>query len=45
MERCLKSSEMRFAVADPVNSKRLSLVAHDQFGNYVIQTALKVTKV
>ena len=45
VEKCLNSSDKGFAVVDLVDSKRLAQVAHDQFGNYVIQTALKVTQV
>lgn len=45
VEKCLTSSEMSTGVLDLLSSKRLCQVAHDQYGNYVIQTALKVTKV
>lgn len=46
VEKCLKSSAMHYAVEELVNSSNNQLlqVARDQFGNYVIQRALKVTK-
>ncbi|RVW33623.1 putative pumilio-like 7, chloroplastic [Vitis vinifera] len=44
VEKCLKSHWMSFAVKELTTSGRLPQLAHDQFGNYVIQTALRVTK-
>ncbi|WCJ31194.1 pumilio 18 [Euphorbia peplus] len=47
VEKCLKSEAgMEYAAKDFVqcSSSQLLQIAKDQFGNYVIQTALKVTK-
>ncbi|KDP25123.1 hypothetical protein JCGZ_22658 [Jatropha curcas] len=46
VEKCLKSPAMSYAVEDLLSSSsnQLLQVARDQFGNYVIQRALKVTK-
>lgn len=45
VEKCLKSPWMDYPLDELVNSNKLGRLAADQFGNYVIQTALKVTKV
>ncbi|KAF2309251.1 hypothetical protein GH714_001377 [Hevea brasiliensis] len=46
VEKCLRSTAMECAVEDLLSSScnQLLQVARDQFGNYVIQSALKVTK-
>ncbi|GKV03908.1 hypothetical protein SLEP1_g16143 [Rubroshorea leprosula] len=44
VEKCLKTSHRDCAVVEFINSDQLVQVSKDQFGNYVIQTALKETK-
>nr|XP_027103012.1 pumilio homolog 18-like [Coffea arabica] len=47
VEKCLESSELGLSLVIKEifnNDKTLSLLARDQFGNYVIQTALRIAK-
>lgn len=44
VEKCLNSSETDYVVNAFLKYEKLSQIARDQFGNYVIQTALKATK-
>ncbi|CAK7323281.1 unnamed protein product [Dovyalis caffra] len=44
VEECLKSTEMRYPLMDLITSNQLLEVAKNKFGNYVIQTALTITK-
>lgn len=44
VEKCLNSSGMVHVVTVLVKYEKLCQVARDQYGNYVIQTALKTTK-
>ncbi|GLT80206.1 hypothetical protein SLA2020_516590 [Shorea laevis] len=45
VEKCLMSPGMELVVQDFIDSNQLQHVIKDQYGNYVIQTALKVTMV
>jgi hypothetical protein len=46
VEKCLNSPWMDYAIQDFINcDDRLWQLARDRYGNYVIQTALKATKV
>ncbi|XP_059624807.1 pumilio homolog 12-like [Cornus florida] len=47
VEKCIRLSRegMRYVVEELIKSNKLLELARDQFGNYVIQTALKTTKV
>lgn len=45
VEKCLWSSERDCIIRELVNSNKLGQLARDQYGNYVIQTALKRSKV
>ncbi|XP_021831711.1 pumilio homolog 11-like [Prunus avium] len=44
VEKCLNSSETDYVVNAFLKYEKLWQIARDQFGNYVIQTALKATK-
>ncbi|GKV04031.1 hypothetical protein SLEP1_g16248 [Rubroshorea leprosula] len=44
VEKCLTTSERDWAVIEFINSDHLVQLSKDQFGNYVIQAALKETK-
>ncbi|XP_077229986.1 pumilio homolog 12-like [Tasmannia lanceolata] len=44
VEKCIKSPEIQLVIDDLVKSNKLEQVARDQYGNYVIQTALKRAK-
>ncbi|KAK9267077.1 hypothetical protein L1049_009495 [Liquidambar formosana] len=44
VEKCLDSAGMIYVIEELVTTKKLLQVAHNQFGNYVIQKALKITK-
>ncbi|XVF65235.1 hypothetical protein PTKIN_Ptkin09bG0231100 [Pterospermum kingtungense] len=44
VERCLRSSGMGHVVGEFLRSNQLVQIAKDQYGNYVVQTALKETK-
>ncbi|XP_059437053.1 putative pumilio homolog 8, chloroplastic [Corylus avellana] len=44
VEKCLNSPWMDYAILDFLKWNRLSQLARDRYGNYVIQTALKATK-
>jgi hypothetical protein len=45
VEKCLNSPWMDYVILDFLKWDRLWQLARDRYGNYVIQTALKVTKV
>lgn len=45
VEKCLNSPWMDYAILDFLKCDRLLQLARDRYGNYVIQTALKATKV
>lgn len=44
VEKCLMSQEMESVVQEFIDSNYLQQVMRNQYGNYVIQTAIKVTK-
>uniref|UniRef100_A0A7N0UAX3 PUM-HD domain-containing protein n=1 Tax=Kalanchoe fedtschenkoi TaxID=63787 RepID=A0A7N0UAX3_KALFE len=45
VEKCLKSSGVEYVINDLLaNQKQLLQLARDQFGNYVLQTSLRVTE-
>ncbi|KAL9668629.1 hypothetical protein QQ045_006167 [Rhodiola kirilowii] len=45
VEKCLKSPGIEYVITDLLaNQKQLLQLARDQFGNYVLQTAVKVAK-
>lgn len=45
VEKCLNSGGLFYAVDELLSTRRFRKIAQNQFGNYVIQTALKVTRV
>ena len=45
VEKCLNSVGMNYVIEDFLSYNRLCQLARDRFGNYVIQAALKATKV
>lgn len=45
VEKCLLSSERDCIIRELVNSDKLDQLARDQYGNYVIQRAIKSSKV
>ncbi|XP_065631743.1 putative pumilio homolog 13 [Quercus suber] len=44
VEKCLNSVGMNYVIEDFLSYNRLCQLARDQYGNYVIQAALKATK-
>ncbi|KAJ7946398.1 Pumilio-12-like protein [Quillaja saponaria] len=44
VERCLNSCGMKYVIEEFLKSDKLGHIVKDQYGNYVIQTALKATK-